>query len=490
MGFRQGEDRTQITMLPECVDDYVSEDNTARVIDAYVNSLDLAKLGFAKTEPNILGRPMYDPRDMLKLYMYGYMNRTRSSRRLETETKRNLEVIWLMCKLSPDHKTIARFRRDNADALKNVFKDFVRLCARLGLYGKELVAIDGSKFKAVNSKDRNFTEKKLKARIARLDAKLEEYLKQLDEQDALEDEVDTPKTAEEIQEIIASLQGRKARYEGYVEELKETGETQKSLTDPDSRLMMGNGKLDVSYNVQSSVDSKNKMVVEYEVTNCAQDKNQLSVMAQKTADILETEGLTVTADAGYDNASEIAECVLNGITPHVANSDVEICIPTDAVREEPMAAHTSGRSVYLRGRNIVICPMGRILYPRGYARTKQRALYQSSDACRECSSKCTTERCKRVEIAMKQEEFSKEYDDGRINISRIRVTPERSIVKQRKGIVEHPFGTLKRTMDAGYCLLKGKQYVTGEFALAFLAYNFRRAINVLGAAKLIAAVQG
>lgn len=488
MQFRQGEDRDQIIMLPECVDDYVGKDNAARVIDAYTNSLDLTALVFAKTEPNATGCPMYDPRDLLKLYMYGYMNHTRSSRRLETETKRNLEVIWLMRKLSPDHKTIARFRRDNAVALRNVFKDFVRLCARLGLYGKELVAIDGSKFKAVNSKDRNFTEKKLKERITRLDTKIDEYLKQLDEQDALEDEADTPKTAEEIHEIIASLQERKTRYEGYAKELKEAGETQKSLTDPDSRLMMANGKMDVCYNVQTAVDSGNKMIVDYEVTNCAQDKNQMAVMAKKAADILDMEELTVTADAGYNSASDIAECVLNNITPHVASSDIEICIPIGEIRDEPMDRHTVGRSVYLKDRNIAICPMGSVLYPGSYKKSKKRALFYNSKACSDCTCKCTISKFKQLEIIMEHGEFHKEYDDANLFVSRVRVTPERDIVKQRKAIVEHPFGTIKRTMNAGYCLMRGKHHVAGEFALTFLAYNFKRAINILGTAKLIAAV--
>jgi len=284
MDFISGENRNQMVLLPDSIDDYVDEYNAVRVIDAYINHLDLEMLGFAKAKPNETGRPMYNPKDLLKLYLYGYMNRVRSSRRLETETIRNLEVIWLMNKLSPDHKTIARFRHDNTAALKNVFRDFVKLCMKLNLYGKELVAIDGSKFKAVNSKDRNFNDKKLTERIARINAKINEYLHQLEDSDSEENATPGEKSSEEIAKIICELENRKSVYQGYETELQEGSDTQKSLTDPDSRLMMANGKLDVCYNIQTAVDSKNKMIAEFEVTNEAVDKNQLTPMAKKTAE--------------------------------------------------------------------------------------------------------------------------------------------------------------------------------------------------------------
>lgn len=224
MEFISGESRNQITLLPDSIDDYVDDNSPVRVIDAYINSVDLAALGFSHSQPNDTGRPMYDPKDLSKLYLYGYMNRTRSSRRLETETKRNLEVMWLLKKLSPDHKTIARFRHDNAVALKNLFRDFVKLCMKLGLYGKELIAIDGSKFKAVNSKERNFNDKKLRERIERIDTKIGEYLRLLEENDAQEDTVPGGKSAEEIDQIINALAQRKDCYQVYMQELEETGE--------------------------------------------------------------------------------------------------------------------------------------------------------------------------------------------------------------------------------------------------------------------------
>ena len=210
MNFISGENRNQMTFMPDCIDDYVADNNSVRVIEAYINSLDLAKLGFAKPQPNNTGRPMYDPKDLLKLYLYGYMNKIRSSRRLEIETKRNIEVMWLLRKLSPDHKTIARFRCDNTAALKNVFRDFVKLCMKLDLYGRELVAIDGSKFKAVNSKDRNFTPQKLKERIVRIDAKIEEYLRELEDGDSTENIKDGEKHPKKLRESSQNYQREKS----------------------------------------------------------------------------------------------------------------------------------------------------------------------------------------------------------------------------------------------------------------------------------------
>ncbi|MEA4849424.1 MAG: IS1182 family transposase [Clostridiaceae bacterium] len=490
MEFIMGKNRNQINLLPDSIDDYVDENNAVRVVDAYINSLNLAELGFSQPQPNNTGRPMYDPKDLLKLYLYGYMNRIRSSRRLETETKRNLEVIWLMNKLTPDHKTIARFRHDNTAALKNVFRDFVKLCTNLGLYGRELVAIDGSKFKAVNAKERNFNDKKLAERIARIDAKIEEYLCQLEKSDSEENAAPGEKTSEEIAKIICELEERKTTYQGYKEELSESGERQKSLTDPDSRLMKANGKMDICYNVQTAVDSKNKLIAEFEVTNEAVDKNQLTPMAKGAAEILEAEELQVTADVGYDSAQDIVKCMEQGITPHIAGTDFDICLPTDIERESVIEAHKNGRCIYDAERNIVLCPMGKVLYPGFYKKANGVGVFYNYKACKECSCKCTSEkRGRRHEVSMKESDFSKSYNDKKLFARQIRIAPDRWVVKQRKSIVEHPFGTIKRSMDSGYCLTKGLGNVTGEFSLAFLAYNLKRAINILGCGKLIEGIQ-
>ena len=490
MNFISGENRNQITLMPDNIDDYVDENNAVRVIDAYIAHLDLGKLGFAKPQPNDTGRPMYDPKDLLKLYLYGYMNRVRSSRRLETETKRNLEVIWLMNKLSPDHKTIARFRHDNTVALKNVFRDFVKLCMKQGLYGRELVAIDGSKFKAVNSKDRNFTDKKLTERISRINAKIDEYLHQLEDSDSEENTATGEKSSEEIAKIICELKKRKTSYEGYAAELQEGSDTQKSLTDSDSRLMMANGKLDVCYNIQTAVDSKNKMVAEFEVTNEAVDKNQLTPMAERTKETLEVQTITAVADTGYDSVQDIVRSMGQGITPHVAGANFDICLPSNNDFEIVIESHQNGRCVYDAERNIVLCPMGKMLYPGFYKKTKGVGAYYNFKECSKCACKCTTEkRGKRHQVPMKESDFKKTYDDRNLSVRQIRIAPDKKIIKQRKSIVEHPFGTVKRNMDSGYCLTKGKGNVTGEFSLAFLAYNFKRAINILGIRKIIEAVQ-
>lgn len=353
MVFISGENRDQLILLPESVNDYVDENNGVRVIDAYIDQLNLEQLGFVKAQPNGTGRPMYDPKDLLKLYLYGYMNRVRSSRRLEVETKRNLEVIWLMNKLSPDHKTIARFRRDNTAALKDVFRDFVKLCIKLGLYGRELVAIDGSKFKAVNSKDRCFNDKKLAERIARINSKIDEYLHQLEKSDTEENAAPGEKSSEEIAKIITELENRKMTYQGYEAELRESGNTQKSLTDPDSRLMMANGKLDVCYNIQTAVDSKNKLIADFEVTSEAVDKNQFTPMAKKAAAILEADELQAVADVGYDCVQDIVNSMEQGIKPHVAGTDFDICLPSDNETEIVIESHQNGRCVYIAERNIV-----------------------------------------------------------------------------------------------------------------------------------------
>jgi transposase len=322
MEFISGESRGQVMTLPDCIDDYITDNNSVRVIEAYINSLDLAALGCSRQQPNTTGRPMYDPKDLLKLYLYGYMNRIRSSRRLETESKRNVELLWLLGKLCPDHKTIAEFRRQNGEALKKEFKGFVKLCVKLGLYGKELLAIDGSRFKAVNSKERNYTEGKLKERIERLDTKIEGYMKELEEAD----------------------------------------------------------------------------------------------------------------------------------------------------RE-------------------VLCPMGQVLRPAFYKKREGKGVFVNREVCKGCTCRCTKEtRGKRHEVPMAEAAFSTSCNDRGLSVKQVRIHGERGIVKERKSIVEHPFGTIKRAMEAGYCLMKGKEQVSGEFARTFRAYNLNRAINILGVGTLLKAI--
>ena len=486
MEFISGEDREQITLFPDSIDGYVSEDNPVRVIEAYIDSLDLESLGFTRTQTKKTGRPPYDPKDILKLYVYGHMNRIRSSRRLETESRRNLELLWLLRRLSPDHKTIADFRGDNPKALKNVFKDFVRLCVRLDLYGRELAAIDGSKFKAVNSKDRNFTKDKLESRLKRLDEKIDEYLADLDKTDRAEDTAASEKSPGEIQRIIDALKERKKRCQAYADELERVGETQKSLTDSDSRLMPSNGKMDVCYNVQAAVDAKHKLIAGFSVTNHPNDMHQLTPMARQIKETLEVAAIAVTADEGYNSASDIAAAIQSGVTPHVAGTDNDICIPAaDGIQTE-ITSHKDGRCVYSAERNIVICPMGKTLYPRYYKKPRGEAVFSNWKACRQCACRCVKgSRSFRYQFRMAEKDFKKGYDDTNLTVRQVRIKADKAIYNQRKSIVEHPFGTVKRAMDSGYCLLKGKRKVSGEFSLVFLAYNLKRVINILGSKELI-----
>jgi len=488
MEYISRENRGQINLLPECIEDYVEEDNPVRVIDAYVNGLNLSELGFTRSQPNETGRPMYSPYDLLKLYIYGYMNRIRSSRGLETEAARNLEVIWLMGKLRPDHKTIARFRRDNPDALKKVFRNFVKLCVRLGLYGRELVAIDGSKFKAVNSRDRWFTEKKLQERLTRLDAKIEEYNRQMDEMDAEENGVSSEYSKEEIKAVIAGLNRAKTKYEGYATRLEESGETSIAVTDPDSRMIMSGGRIEPSYNIQTSVDSKNKLLVDFEVTNDVMDKNKLHLMASRSTELLETENLTAVADTGYDSATDIAECVMDGIDTHVAGVDITVCVPGNGPQQE-IHSHVNGRPVYLADRNIAVCPMGNVLYPNHYKGRSGHAVFRNFKACAGCTCRCQNRKYREYLIIMPACDFRTTYDDSDLFLRQVRVTPNRKLVKLRKTIVEHPFGTVKYAMDSRRCLTKGLRNVSGEFSLAFLAYNLKRVINIMGTEKLMQALQ-
>jgi hypothetical protein len=357
---------------------------------------------------------------------------------------------------------------------------------KLGLYGKELIAIDGSKFKAENAKDRNFTDKKLQERIARIDAKIEEYLRELKTSDAQENTITDGKSSEEISRIIKELAERKERYQSYADELAETGETQKSLTDPDSRLMMANGKLDVCYNVQTAVDAKNNLIAEFEVTNTATDVNQITPMAERAKEILEVDTITAVVDAGYDSVQDIVAGQNQGIDVHVAGTDFDICVPAEEQSVTEIHMHKDGRCVYFQDRNIALCPMGMALYPGFYKKAKGHGVFYNYNACKQCTCKCSKEaRGRRYEVPMAESDFSKIYNDKNLFVKQIRISPNRTLIAQRKSIVEHPFGTVKRNMDAGYCLTKGLRNVSAEFSLTFLAYNLKRVINIMGGNKLI-----
>jgi transposase len=294
----QGCDRDQTLLLPNSVADYIGPDNPVRFVEAFVDQLDLQEAGFCRVEPKETGRPGYDPADLLKLYIYGYLNRVRSSRRLEAEARRNLEVIWLLRGLTPDFKTIADFRKDNRGAFKPVFRQFVLLCRKLNLFGGELLAVDGTRLKAVNSTDRNFTHAKLTKQIESIDQKLTDYLERLDHCDVQESEPNAART-ERLKEKIATLRTQQMRCRAMLQELERSGESQISLTDPDSRAMALNPKVGVGYNAQVAVDSKHKLIVEQEVTNAGTDLGLLAPTASAAKEVLEVEQIKVVADSGY-----------------------------------------------------------------------------------------------------------------------------------------------------------------------------------------------
>ena len=320
MNHRAGLDRSQTLLFPERLEDYIAAENPVRFLDAFVASLDVLALGFAKARCAETGRPPYDPADLLRLYLYGYLHRLRSSRLLEKECHRNVELIWLMRQLRPDFKTIADFRKENLQPIKAVARQFMLLCRKLELFGGELLAIDGSKFKALNSKDRNFNEKKLQELIAAADARLAEYFAALDAADASEPPA-VPPSRGDLQQKIATLQEKKKWWEELLAELQSNAQSQVSLSDPDSRLMHTRQGAQMSYNAQVAVDAKHKLIAEAQVTNAVTDIRQLAAVAQAAKENLGVERIDVVADTGYYNAAAVRRCVAAGITPYVPKAD-------------------------------------------------------------------------------------------------------------------------------------------------------------------------
>lgn len=475
MDHVQGFDRNQEILFPAKIDDYIEKENLVRFIEAFVALLDLTLLGFTHAEMKTTGRPSYNPADLLKLYIYGYLNAIRSSRKLEKETHRNVEVMWLLKKLTPDHKTIADFRKNNADSIKKVFKQFVIFCKELDLYGGETIGIDGSKFKAVNSKKCNFNEDKLIKKLKDIEEKIEAYLKELEENDKNETSV-KQLDAKEVEEKIKHLEDRKSEYQELLMKLGETGERQVSTTDPDSRLMLNNQKFDVCYNVQTAIDDKNKLIVDYEVTNDVNDKKQLSEMAGRAKEILEVESLDVLADKGYHNPEEIKKCVENNTVPYIPEpkpkQPKEESVPKPGFYECDFKYDACG--------DVYTCPGGRELTFSGISKKNKKMMREyRSDSCSTCEykSKCTRNKNGRVIFRWEHEEI---LDD-----MRKRVKENKDVVKKRNCMCEHPFGTIKRGLNQGYLLLKGLKKVGGEIGLTMLAYNMRRVINIFGMSKLM-----
>ncbi len=462
-------------LLPEAVDDYVDADNPVRFIDAFVDELDLAATGFVRVEPKATGRPGYAPADLLKLYIYGYLNRVRSSRRLEMECHRNTEVIWLLRSLKPDFKTIADFRRDNRAAFRSVFRQFVLLCRRLDLFGRELLAVDGTRIKSVNNKDRNFTRNSLQNFIRAADERLDDYLRRLDEGDVEEGGTGGGARTKNLAEKIAALREKRGRYGAMLADLERTGESQISLTDPDSRAMAAHTHVAVGYNVQVAVDAKHKMIVEQAVTNQVVDMGLLTQTAEPARAILDVETIDVVADRGYFKIEDIEACEKAGLTPHVPKPQRGSSVRNGLFRKDEFR--------YDPDQDVYICPAGEALSPNheGKLRDLKKIDYSNPAACPACPlrSRCTTNlrRVSRLENEAVLDRMA----------ARLKARPE--ILDRRREIVEHPFGSIKQWMNQGAFLMRGLDNVRAEFSLTALVYNLRRALNILGVETMMAAVR-
>jgi transposase len=470
-----GHDRSQLLLLPEAVDDYVGAENPVRFIDAFVDGLELAALGFVGTVPKATGRPGYAPADLLKLYIYGYLNRVRSSRRLEAETHRNIEVIWLLRHLKPDFKTIADFRRDNRSAFRAVFREFVRLCRKLDLFGRELLAVDGTRIKAVNNKDRNFTRASLRQYIDAADKRLADYLRRLDEGDVAEGGTSGGSRVHNLAEKIEAIRGKCDRLRALLAELEQTGESQVSLTDPDSRAMAGHTKVGVGYNIQVAVDAKHKLIVEQAVSNQVVDMGLLTQTAEPARAILGVDRIDVVADRGYFKIEDIEACEKAGAVPHVPRPQRGPAVREGFFRKDEFR--------YDPAQDVFVCPGGQTLAPhhQGKLRDLKKVDYSNPAACPVCPlrARCTTNvrRVSRLENEAVLDRMAE----------RLKARPE--LLDRRRETVEHPFGSIKQWMNQGAFLMRGLDNVRAEFSLTALVYNLRRALNILDIAVLTAAVR-
>jgi transposase len=474
--FIEGTDRAQSTLFPEYLEDWIDEDNPVRVIDVFVNELDLGELGFVGVDPEITGRPSYHPSVLLKLYIYGYLNRVQSSRRLEREALRNVEVMWLMSRLAPDHKTIADFRKDNGRAIRQVCARFVALCRMMGLLTEASVVIDGSKFKAVNNRDKNFTRAKMERRMAQIEESVARYLQQLDTADRQEPSEALKTKTSRLKEKIEKLKEEMRRLVGLQAVMLATPDQQISLTDPDARSMAtsGRGSGVVGYNVQVAVETKHHLIIAHEVTNVGSDRSQLSHVAQEAKAVLQTDSLDAIADRGYFSGEEILACENAGITvtlpkPMTSNSKAEGRFGKQDFR-------------YVPYEDVYICPAGERLTYSFTAEDKGLVLRRyRTNACQRCSIKhsCTT--AKERLISRWEHEHVLEAVQRRLDEH-----PEK--MRQRRETVEHPFGTMKARMGATHFLTKTLPKVATEMALCVLAYNLTRVMNIVGIKPLIAAI--
>jgi transposase len=480
MSYINGTPRNQTVLFPATLDDYLEENNAVRAIDAFIEYLAFDELGFVRGEPAETGRPGYDPRVLLGIFIWGHLNGVRSSRRLEQECGRNVELMWLSGQLQPDFKTLCRFRQENGEAVNQVLVQFRVWCNGAELFGKELVAIDGSKFKAVNSTARNVTQGRLGKLIEREKQAVAEYLAELqaaDEQEATAPEPEL--TAAELKQKIASIGEYLKQHEELLAEMKESGEKQRSLTDPEARLMKTAKGMDVCYNVQLAVDSKHKLIVAEEVTNEGGDQELLPTMAQAAKAELGVEELTVVADGGYFGSEVIKACEDEKITAYVPVPELG--------NAQRRGLFTRAEFVYDADRDLYVCPQGAELTVM--SRTSRKARYRkefriyATKQCQGCPlrAQCTTSKYgRRIKRWVHHEVLERLQ-------TRMRAHPE--MLQRRKALSEHPFGTIKVAMNHERLLLKGLKHVATEIKLTVLSYNLKRVISILGVENLIEKLQ-
>lgn len=543
--YISGVNRNQLVLFPDSIDDFISEDNDVRFIDAFVDSLDLVSLGFsnASLSSSKKGAPSFDPRVLLKIYLYSYPKKIRSSRRIAAETSRNIELMWLTGRLSPDFRTISDFRKNNSLPLKNVLSSFTSLCLDLKLFSKDLVSLDGSKFKAVNSKDNNFTKDKLLDRIKRIENNISNFLSSLDSNDA--SEISTSNSS--FDSKLDLWNKTKDKYISLLNDLAKNDESQVSLTDPSSRLMKCNGNMLVGYNVQAVSDTDSHIITDFSISNSPNDNGKILDSSTSSKEILNTDLLYVLADGGYKSEDDLKNCFDNKIVPILPDGvysttydfvdsditpqiqkgdsikDVQTCLRAGVIpdcyrdlnlslsvknvtsldyfdssistlsNEQRLAKAKLGYFVRSCDNSSVFCPQGFSLSYR--TSNKHDDIFVGGTFCINCPNKCTKEVCRKLEMKKKfiiqgtpkykttTPKFKPTETESKIVV--LTYIPDKDKYKLRKNTSEHPFGTLKRAHDASYFLTKGVDKVTGEMALSVLGYNFTRIIKLVGVKKLV-----
>ena len=472
--FVEGEDRSQVTLLPECLDDFVDQDNPVRVVEAFVEHLDLRQMGFDGVAPAATGRPAYHPTVLLKLYIYGYLNRVQSSRRLEREAQRNVEVMWLTGRRMPDFKTIANFRKDNGRAIRNVCRQFIVLCRQLNLFTDAVVAIDGSKFKAVNNRDKNFTSAKMERRLAQIEESIARYLAEMDTADRAEPEVAELKKGR-LQAKIAALKEQMLQLRRLEAQMLASPDQQLSLTDPDARSMKNRDGGIVGYNVQTAVDAKHHLIVAHEVVTTGIDREQLTPMAEQARAATGIAELTVVADRGYFKGEQIRQCDEAGITPLVPKSMTSSSKADGRFDKQDF--------IYNAAVDEYRCPAGQRAIWRMTTVEKGLTLHRYwSSACPGCplKARCTPSPYRRI---------TRWEHEAVLEAMQLRLDRQPEMMRVRRQTVEHPFGTIKSWMGWTHFLTKTLARVRTEMSLHVLAYNLKRVMRILGIGEVLAAIK-